>query len=143
MRVYYVFKINNFFTYMYKNRPYKLYKILEEMYHYKDYDMVLSYKYYEQIATNFNKANLNDKLYHSLIEDKYYSKKGNIHIYADNYEYTRLGVTNTNLKIKTNINYPTFFKVLNSYNYNIFVCDFYNKDYFWLDKIISKQKIPY
>ena len=55
MRTYYIFNINNYFTYMYKNKPYRIYKILEEMYNVKKSDIVLSYKLFEQIAYSFNK----------------------------------------------------------------------------------------
>ena len=72
MRVYYVFYINNYFSYVYRNKPYKLYKILEEMYHIKEYDMVLTYKYYEQIAIPFDKQSLNDYIYNRLYNDKTY-----------------------------------------------------------------------
>ena len=36
-----------------------LFSFLEELYHTKEYDMVLTYKLYEQIAINFNKLTLN------------------------------------------------------------------------------------
>ena len=49
---------------MYKNKPYRIYKILEEMYNVKKSDIVLSYKLFEQIAYSFNKNKLN----HILIE---------------------------------------------------------------------------
>ena len=39
MRTYYIFKINKYFAYIYKKWPYKMYKIIEELYYTKDYDM--------------------------------------------------------------------------------------------------------
>ena len=41
-------------------------------------------------------------------------------------------INNYNIKLKTENNYSVFFKYLNRYNNNLFVCDFENKDYFWL-----------
>ena len=140
MRTYYIFKINKYFSYVYKNKPYKIYKTIEEIYHVKEYDMVLTYKIYEQVALTFNKSNLNDYLNTIYIENNFYHKNNNTHIYSDNYEYTKLVVTNSNLKIKSNVNNPIFLKNINDCYDNIFVCDFVNKDYFWLDKVIKKDR---
>jgi len=140
MRTYYIFKINKYFSYVYKNKPYKIYKTIEEIYHVKEYDMVLTYKIYEQIALTFNKAKLNDYLCSIYSENNFYHKNNNTHIYSDNYEYTKLVVTNSNLKIKSNINNPIFFKDINNCYDNIFICDFVNKDYFWLEKVIKKDR---
>lgn len=140
MRTYYVFKINKYFSYVYKNKPYKIYKTIEEIYHVKEYDMVLTYKIYEQVAITFNKNILNEKLNEFYKNNNYYHNEKNTHIYSDNYEYTKLVVTNSNLKIKTNINNPIFLKIINDLYDNIFICDFINKDYFWLDKVIKKDR---
>ena len=140
MRTYYVFKINKFFSYVYKNKPYKIYKTIEEIYHTKDYDMVLTYKIYEQVALVFDKTRFNSYINSIYKLNDFYHKNNNVHIYTDNYEYTKLVVTNSNLKIKSNINNPIFLKNINDYYENIFVCDFVNKDYFWLDKIIKKDR---
>ena len=39
----------------------------------------------------------------------------------------------------TENNYSIFFKYLNNYNNNLFVCDFENMDYFWLCKLYNKK----
>ena len=49
-------------------------------------------------------------------------------------------ITNSNLKIKSNINNPIFLNDINNFYDNIFVCDFLNKDYFWLDKVIKNDR---
>ena len=38
MRTYYIFNVNRYFSYMYKNKPFKMYKIFEEIYYSKSYD---------------------------------------------------------------------------------------------------------
>lgn len=48
-------------------------------------------------------------------------------------------VTSYCIKIKSNINYPSFFENINNYSDNIFVCDFINKDYFWLNKVVKSK----
>ena len=140
MRTYYIFKINKYFSYVYKNKPYKIYKTIEEIYHAKEYDMVLTYRIYEQIALTFDKTKLNEILNSLYSENNFYHNNTNTHIYSDNYEYTKLVVTNSNLKIKSNINIPVFFEDINNCYDNIFICDFMNKDYFWLDKVIKKDR---
>jgi len=140
MRTYYVFKINKYFSYVYKNKPYKIYKTIEEIYHVKEYDMVLTYKIYEQIAVTFSKNKINELLKSLYNENMFYHNNNNTHIYNNNYEYTKLVVTNSNLKIKSNINNPIFLKDINEFYDNIFICDFVNKDYFWLDKVIKKDR---
>jgi len=140
VRTYYIFKINKYFSYVYKNKPYKIYKTIEEIYHVKEYDMVLTYKIYEQIAVTFSKNKINELLKSLYNENMFYHNNNNNNIYNNNYEYTKLVVTNSNLKIKSNINNPIFLKDINEFYDNIFICDFVNKDYFWLDKVIKKDR---
>ena len=93
MRTYYIFKINKYFAYIYKKWPYKMYKIIEELYYTKDYDMLFSYKY--------NKLTINTPC----------------------------------IMLKTDDIYSVFLNDLNEYMDNIFICDFKNKDYFWLESL--------
>lgn len=140
MRTYYIFKINKYFSYIYKNKPYKLYKMLEEIFHVKEYDMVLTYKMYEQVALVFRKEDVNKYINSIYLCNKYYLYNKSMHVYSDGYEYSKLVVNNSNLKIRTNINNSIFLKNIGNYTENIFVCDFNNKDYFWLDKVIKKDR---
>ena len=139
MRTYYIFNINNYFTYMYKNKPYRIYKILEEMYNVKKSDIVLSYKLFEQIAYSFNKNKLNEYVNYLFKYNTSYYNRLYSHIICNNQEYTKLTINNSNIKIKSNINYPSFLDILINYSDNIFVCDFINKDYFWLCKLVEKD----
>lgn len=140
MRVYYLFKVNNYFYYMYKNKPFKMYKMLEEIYHTKNSDVVLTYRMFEQIASPFNKNKVNNYIDNYLKDKVYYMRSNNIHLISNNIEYSKLSVSNSNLKIKTNINFTSFFDILDNYTDNIFVCDFINKDYFWLQNISKKDR---
>ena len=111
MRTYYIFNINNYFTYMYKNKPYRIYKILEEMYNVKKSDIVLSYKLFEQIAYSFNKNKLNEYVKYLFKNNTSYYNRLNSHIICNNQEYTKLTINNSNIKIKSNINYPSFLDI--------------------------------
>lgn len=140
MRVYYLFKVNNYFYYMYKNKPFKMYKMLEEIYHTRNSDVVLTYRMFEQIASPFDKNKVNNYIDNYLKDKAYYMRSNNIHLISNNIEYSKLSVSNSNLKIKTNINFTSYFDILDNYTNNIFVCDFINKDYFWLQNISKKDR---
>ena len=137
MRVYYIFIVNDYFASFYNSRPSSLYKIFEQIYNLNNNDIILGYRIFEQIAVPFNKININEYIYNRHCGELSYSKNVNKHMIKNLYfdEISKLSVYNSHLKIKSNINYPTFIDSLRDFEDNIFVCDFINKDYFWLDKI--------
>ena len=134
MRTYYIFKINKYFAYIYKRWPYKMYKIIEELYNTKDYDMLISYKYYKKFALEFNKLAINEYVYSLNKKNKDYYRDNNIHI-LNNDNYNKLEVNSACLILKTNDIYSVFLNDLSEYLDNIFICDFKNKDYFWLESL--------
>lgn len=140
MRVYYLFKINDSFSKLYFNKTYYLYKMLEQISVSSKNDFIISYRLFEQIATPFNKSKINSDIYKEYENNKDYIKILNKHILDGNVEKTKLTVYNTYIKIKTNKNITDFFKVLKDEK-NMFVCDFNNKDYFWLDKVSVKTLV--
>ncbi len=113
--------------------------MLEDTYYTNKHDMMLSSDYYEAITTNFNKLFMNNYLSLHHKPDVYYSTKFNNHLISNHQEYSKLMVSSYCLKIKTNINYPTFFDTLQKFSDHIFICDFENQDYFWLGKIHKKE----
>lgn len=135
MRTYYIFNINRSLSYIYRKNPYKIYKMLEEIYYTSNHDVVLTYRYFEQIAYPFDKNKMNDYLSHKYAYYKEYSYHSGIHLFYGNDEVSKILVNNTHIKIKTSINYPLFLDGIDNYQDDLFVCDFQNKDYFWLDKI--------
>lgn len=139
MRTYYIFNVNRYFTYMYKESPFKMYKIFEEIYHSRDYDVVKTYKVFEGVANPFNKIMLSEYIYYEYKNKYGYRRVDKDHI-LNTSEKTRLKINNYNIKIETDSNYTDFFKYINNYNNNLFVCDFDNKDYFWLSKLKPLQK---
>ena len=134
MRTYYIFKINKYFTYIYKKFPYKMYKIIEELYYTKDYDMLSSYKYYQRFAVPFNKLSLNEYIYNLNKNNMNYTRDNNIHIIC-NEKYNKLLINSSCMILKTNDIYSIFLNDINIHLDNIFICDFKNKDYFWLDSL--------
>lgn len=140
VRVFYVYNINDYFCSVYDKYPYKLYKMLEDAYLTKRYNIKLSSSMYEQVITNFNKLFMNNFIFANNKLDIYYYNKDNIHLITNSSEYSKLMVTSYCLKIKTNLNYPRFFSSISQYSDNIFICDFINKDYFWLNKVVKNKK---
>jgi len=134
MRTYYIFKINKYFAYIYKRWPYKMYKIIEELYHTKDYDMLVSYRYYQRFAVEFNKLAINEYIYNINKKCQNYHRDNNTHIII-NEKYNKLIVNSTCIILKTNDIYSIFLNDLNMHLNNIFICDFQNKDYFWLESL--------
>ena len=139
MRTYYSFNVNKYYGYMYKDNPFKMYKIFEEIYYSRDYDIVKTYHILEEIANPFNKIMLNEYIYFEYKLKYGYKRKDNIH-YLSTTERTTLRINNYNIKLETESNYSVFFNDISNYNNNLFVCDFENMDYFWLSKLSSLQK---
>ena len=124
---------------MYKNNPFKMYKIFEEIYYSRNYDNLKTFRVIEEVSVPFNKIMLNEYIYFEYKLKYGYKRRDNIHILNTD-EKTTLRINNYNIKIETDSNYSTFFDDIKSYNSNLFVCDFDNKDYFWLSKLNSLQK---
>lgn len=139
MRTYYIFNVNKYFKYIYLNNPYKMYKIFEEIYYSKDYDNIKPYRLMEEVSIPFNKTMLNEYIYCEYKLKYGYKREDNIHKLNTN-EKTILRINNYNIKIVTDSNYSIFFDDFKNYNNSLFVCDFENKDYFWLSKLKSLQK---
>lgn len=140
MRVYYLFKINDSFSKLYFNKTYYLYKMLEQISLSSKNDFIIAYRLFEQMATPFNKSKINADIYKKYEYNNNYIKILNKHTLDDGIEKTKLTVYNTYIKIKTNKNITEFFKILKDEK-NMFVCDFNNKDYFWLDKVSVKTLV--
>lgn len=131
MRVFYVFKIKDSFYDMYKDNPYKLYRLLQEIRCIQDYDIKDTKKKLLQIINIYNKNVINEQIKDDLYSYSEYFNKDNVHIICDNYEYTKLIVENYVLKVKSNQKYPTILKSIKEDN--VFVCDFVNHSYFFLN----------
>ncbi len=129
-----MFKINKYFAYVYKRWPYKMYKIIEELYYTKDYDMLSSYRYYKKFALEFDKSLLNDYIYSLNKTNKLYYRDNSTHI-LNNDNYNKLMISKTCLILRTDDMYSLFLNDISNYTDNIFICDFRNKDYFWLDNL--------
>ena len=137
MKVFYVFKINENFYYMYNKNSYKIFKILQELRSCGDYDINMTKRKLKEIVCRLDRDNININLNYNLNNNRDYYKNNNVHIICNNNEYTKLIVEDYMIRIKTNQKYPNIFNYIE--DNNIFVCDFINIDYFWLNsnKIVA------
>ena len=140
MRVFYIYNVNDFFCSVYDKYPYRLYKMLEEAYFTNKHNLIEATNLYDQMITKFNKLFMNNYLFANNKLDGYYYRKNNIHLISSRSEYSKLMVSNYCLKLKSNLNYPKFFSDIRGYSDNIFVCDFQNQDYFWLNKVLKNEE---
>ncbi len=137
MRTFYIFKINNEFATLTKNCPYNLFKSMEQIYYADKNDVSAAYNIYEQIILPLNKMKINLDLFAQYREDDHYTKFRDTHMINNFYndEQTKLIVNSSYMVLKSTKSSPTFLDDLRELE-NLFVCDFENKDYFWLEKIL-------
>ena len=134
MRTYYIFFIDSTFVLLYKDKPSLLYRNFYELYNMKlnNYDNCFSI--YSQLIFSFNKTKLNEYIYNRHSQELSYSYYNNIHTIYNKFtnESTKLIVYNSYLKVHSNKNCPCFFNTLYQLNKYFFICDFNNHDYFWI-----------
>ena len=137
MRTYYAFIIKDSLMHFYSKKPYSLYKILEQIYRLKNNDIVLGYRLLEQVTKPFGTRKTDKFIYKKHYDELEYTKLDDGHMIKNLYseEITFLKVFHSHVRIKTNNNFSAFFNSMQEYNENIFVCDFENQDYFWMNKI--------
>ena len=137
MRTFYIFKINNEFATLTKNCPYNLFKSMEQIYYADKNDVSTAYNIYEQIILPLNKMKINLDLFSQYKEDDHYTKFRDTHMINNFYndEQTKLIVNSSYMVLKSTKSSPTFLDDLRELEI-LFVCDFENKDYFWLEKIL-------
>lgn len=136
MRTFYVFKITDEFANLTKDCPFNLYKSMEQIYFLNKKDFDLAYRMFETIAVAFSKKEINHIIFSDYRHNEFYTKFNNTHMLNNYYsdEQTELTVRNAHLVIKSNSNTPAFLNDLRKEK-NLFICDFGNKDYFWLEQI--------
>ncbi len=137
MRIYYAFKIKKEFYDIYKETPSVLYNFLNQLYHFRRDELEYGNNLFRQIASNFNKGELDKKLFVKLHNKMKYCKKGDEHIINNLYkdEVSIMKIKNSYILINCNKNCPEFFEFLKEEEDNIFVCDFINHDYFYVNQI--------
>lgn len=129
MRKYYLFTIKKDYYEIYKKNPVALYKTLENLYKLKKDDLNYGLTLFNQICDIIDINRL--KHYFNYVKEY---DNGNKYLIKLNDEITLFDFHYACIICRSIKNYPTVFNTLNYYSKYIFVCDFYNHDYFFLDK---------
>lgn len=137
MRTFYIFKIKKEITILTKETPYNLYRTIENLYYLDSGYSSVSFYIYDNLFDLFDPNYMNNRINNLFKNYKYYSYEENIHKINNKYkpEETILKVYKSHMIMKSNAIKPTLL-----INYlmsdNLFVCDFKNKDYFWLNEFV-------
>ena len=135
MRTYYIFNVNKEMSILTKDSPYMLFKSFESIYRADRNDLGMASNLYEQLASKFNKAILNQRIVAEYKDNQHYMYTKDRHTYYNKYKDETCNLTVKNSYIICNSN-NTKLELLKKLNgFNLFACDFENKDYFWLDEI--------
>ncbi len=139
MRLYYVFNVKREISKIYKDKPSSLYKILENIYYMHEEDVNYGFAIFKQITNIIKKTELSNELYIKLHKDLVYSKIGNEHVINDLYhdEVSILKIKDSRIVIETNKSSFSFFGILNNINNCLIVCDFKEKDFFFMNEIVN------
>ena len=141
MRTFYIFKINNMFQTFYNDKSNILFKMFNEIYSSNDQDLINKFRLFEQITIPINKKIFNNYIMLKHRDDIFYTKNDNVHTIENDKEISRLTINNTFLKIKSNKNINSFIKDIMDTKESVFVIDFQNKDYFWINEIKLKTLV--
>ena len=141
MRTFYIFKISNDLRILTKDSPYNLYRTLEGIYLLDKNSISYGKDLLDQVIVPLDKEKYNKDLYEKNKDNDFYMKFGNTHKIINKYrkEETQIIVKNSHIVLKTNVlikNIDKFFP-----NPNYFACDFISRDYFWLTKLVTSEKV--
>ncbi len=137
MRTFYIFKINREMTILTKDVPYNLFRMIENLYYLDSIQSSMSMQVFQDIFTILDKEYLDKRINNLFKSNRYYHYQDGNHYIVNKYkpENTLLKVYKTHIILKTDCLNPTLLV-----NYlmsdNLFVCDFKNKDYFWLNEFV-------
>ncbi len=138
MRTFYVFRIKNEYASLTKNNPYYLFKMLSYIYHLDVEDLSKGIKLFNNMTDIFQTKELDIQIFKNYRDNFFYSKFKNVHQVNNIYkrEETKLTIRKKFLLLQSSVIHPVFLNDLSKYT-NLFVCDFVNQDYFWLEKLYN------
>ena len=136
MRTFYIFKIKEEYAILTKKNPYSLYRMFDYIYTLDKEEIEKGIDLFSQVVDSLNEKKLDQLLLKKYKENYFYIKYRNLHQVHNLYnrEESKLWIKKHYLLLKSSIINPTFFDDLKSIK-DLFICDFENKDYFWLDKL--------
>lgn len=136
MRTFHIFSIDKSIKSLARDDAYQLYNTFKKIKGLNKDDLSLGINLYEQVAVPIEKEKYNKYIFKNYTDSDFYYKYRSEHNYFNKYrnEESHLKVGSAFLKVETNVSNPDFFKCLKK-DHNLFVCDFDNCDYFWMDRI--------
>lgn len=119
-----------------KNSPYNLFKSLENIYFLDKANIGFGKDLLDQLITPIDKEKYNKLIFDKNKDNDFYMKSGDVHRILNKYrkEDTTIIVKNSHILLKTNIINKDIRKFLPINE--LFACDFFNKDYFWLEELV-------
>lgn len=122
---------------LYHERPSSLYEILKQLYSLKKNDLDYAVQVFSSLTEKVDKELLNKKIFLKYHNEMIYAKTDTEHIINNLYkdEISILTIKNVYMLLTTNHNYSSFFNILLDYQEDLFVCDFENFDYFFLNDV--------
>lgn len=139
MNEFYIFKVKTNFYKLYKDKPSELFSIYNRIYNMKMSDKEYGYNLFCQISEFLKKSEINNTIRKNYQEKIMYTYNDNEHIINNIFlnEISILTVKNSNIRIQSNTNNPSFLNDLKFLEGNYFVCNFKKLDYYF----ISKKKV--
>lgn len=136
MRTFYIFKIKDEYATLTEKNPYQLFHMLDFIYNLDRQDVSKGADLFYKVVEGIDEQKLDTKLLKKYQEDYFYTKFKNNHQIHNYYneEETKLIIKKHYLLLKSSVMNPVFLKDLKDMHH-LFLCDFENKDYFWLDKL--------
>lgn len=134
MKVYYIFKLKDEITELYKDTPSVLYNILRNIYYLDREEVDYGYNLFKQLTLPVEKNRLDRELFIKFHGDIPYFKRKDIHYINNLYknEVSRLSISKSYLKLEVEQNFSTFFRILKDEDNNLFACSFQKCDFFFL-----------
>ena len=133
MREYNLFVIKNEYYDIYKNQPIQLFEIFNKL-NTMNNNLNYGVTFYEQLCNIISRDSLR-----YYLNTKYHLDNLN-KFYIDG---IFIELKPSRIVIKSKCNLPNIIKIFNCYNRNIFVCDFKNNDYFWLNDFVRSKVLAF
>lgn len=141
MRTFYIFKVNSMFKTLYDDKSNILYNIFKNINKSNNEDIINNFRLFERVTIPFNKKILNTYILLRHKDDLYYNHQNNNHTINSAFEVSKMTINTTYIKIKTNVNICSFLNDIIDTKEDVFVIDFDNNDYFWLNEIDTKTLV--
>lgn len=143
LRMYYIFNVKSDVANLYRDNPSNLYKILESIYYMHKEEADYGFNIFKQITSKIKVNDINNNIYIKMHKELIYSKINNEHVINDLYhdEISILKVKSSHLILESNKSFSSFFYLLSEYNPNYFICDFKEKDFFFVNSLKNIFKV--